>query len=88
MGETVNVGERRALLVDGANPEAGATITASRDGVVQIDAPDADGQVVVTALAAFDGLDISVTEGGRSGTDAGIVVVASPLTVTLGDPLP
>jgi len=87
MGETIKVGERRPLLVNGANPDAGATFGASRDGVVTIDAPDASGVVVVTAVAVFDGLDITVTEAGNSGTDVGIVVAASPLVVTLGDPI-
>lgn len=90
MSEAILVGERRPLLVDGANPDPSAVITAST-GSVQIDPADATGLVVVTALAE-DTVDITVTEGAKSGTDSGIVigaaVVSTPLTVTLGDPIP
>lgn len=93
MSETIQVGERRALLVDGANPTPDAVITVSSDGLVSIDPADADGVVIVTALVESPTFDITVTEGDRTGTDSGIVigpaaVPPTPLAVTLGDPLP
>jgi len=93
MGEQIIVGERRPLLVDGANPSADAVIsTTDTAGAITIAAADANGVVVVTANAEEAGLDITVIEGAQSGTDAGIVigpvpVPPAPLTVTLGSPL-
>jgi hypothetical protein len=87
MGEAINVGERRPLLVDGANPLAGAIVSPNPSGLVTVDAPDVDGVVVVTAIAAGT-LDITVDQAGRQGTDSGITITAVPLVVTLGDPIP
>lgn len=91
MGEAINVGERRPLLVDGVNPAADAIVSQDPSGYVTVSPADPSGQVVVEAIQATpEGttLKLSVDQGGRHGDDSGITITAVALVVTLGDPIP
>lgn len=81
-----NTAQKARLLVDGANPAPDAVITSNRDGVVQIDPADGDGNVFVEGLAAAD-VTITVVQGGRSGSDD-ITVTDAPLAISLDIPEP
>jgi sugar lactone lactonase YvrE len=91
VADTLVAGTPRRLLVDGRNPFADETINASG---VDVAAPDADGNVFVSAQTdAVDGAtgvitvdpgseDVNRTQGSDDITIS-VPVVATPLAVTL-----
>ncbi len=90
MADTIDTGSSKKLLVDGRNPFADEVISVSDGSVLSVAAPDADGNVLVTALA--DGTaTITVSPGSEdtnrtAGSDdvtASTPVLPTPLEVTL-----
>lgn len=89
MSDTLETAIPRKLLVDGRTPSADEAITVSDPSILSVAAPDANGDVFVTALAAGEAT-VSVAPGaadaGRSegSDDITATVSLTPLEVTLG----
>lgn len=85
MADSLALGQKAPILIDGANPPAGTVFTAD-SGIVTAEPADADGVVFLLALGTGV-VTLNASEGGRSGSDV-ITVTDAPLVVSLGAAVP
>lgn len=88
MSDTLEVGATKVLLVDGRAPFADESITVSDTSILSVAAPDGNGNVLVTGVAAGTAT-ISVAPGSEDvnriagSDDVTVTVPPTPLLVSL-----